>query len=91
MLCASGTAVIVDLSYMLDLESVGSFGPPFIPFNPNSLGAYGIGGQQTSAGRKIQDLSLLERSTNEGNEVKYMKFKRSKQILMLRLMYKLKF
>ena len=69
-MCASGTAVIVDLSYMLDLESVGNFGPPFIPFNPNSLGAYGIGGQQSSAGRKIQDLSLTDRPINEGNEVK---------------------
>ena len=55
---------------MLDLESVGNFGPPFIPFNPNSLGAYGIGGQQSSAGRKIQDLSLTDRPINEGSEVK---------------------
>ena len=69
VLCASGTAVIVDLSYMLDLESVGNFGPPFIPFNPNSLGAYGIGGQQAPTGRKGQDLSILERPANEGNEV----------------------
>ena len=84
VLCASGTAVIVDLSYMLDLESVGNFGPPFIPFNANSLGTYGIGGQQTSMGRKVQDLSISERSMNEGNEVKkseickntaYMKYK----------------
>ena len=74
VLCASGTAVIVDLSYMLDLESVGNFGPPFIPFNANSLGTYGIGGQQTSIGRKTQDLSISERATNEGNEVMIIKY-----------------
>ena len=74
VLCASGTAVIVDLSYMLDLESVGNFGPPFIPFNANSLGTYGIGGQQTSIGRKTQDLSISERATNEGNEVIIVKY-----------------
>ena len=73
VLCASGTAVIVDLGYMLDLESVGTFGPPFIPFNPNALGTYGIGSQQPSTtARKGQDPVVFERSISEGggNEVK---------------------
>ena len=69
VLCASGTAVIVDLSYMLDLESIGTFGPPFIPFNANTLGTYGIGSQPTTGGRKAQDPVLFERSISEGNEV----------------------
>jgi hypothetical protein len=30
-LCASGTAVVGNLTFMLDLESVGIFGPPFKP------------------------------------------------------------
>ena len=58
---------------MLDLESVGTFGPPFIPFNPNTLGNYGIGTQQPStSGRKGQDPVVFERSISEGgggNEV----------------------
>ena len=68
VLCASGTAVIVDLSYMLDLESVGTFGPPFIPCNANHLGAYGIGGQPP-AGRRPQDVIAYERSYSDGHEV----------------------
>ena len=68
VLCASGTAVIVDLSYMLDLESVGTFGPPFIPCNANHLGAYGIGGQPP-AGRRPQDVIAFERSYSDGHEV----------------------
>ena len=70
VLCASGTAVIVDLSYMLDLESVGTFGPPFIPFNANTLGTYGIGSQSTTA-KRSQDPVFFERSFSEGHEVTF--------------------
>ena len=53
---------------MLDLESVGTFGPPFIPCNANHLGAYGIGGQPP-AGRRPQDVIAFERSYSDGHEV----------------------
>ena len=37
ILCASGTAVVGNLSFMLDLEAVGIFGPPFKPNNAGNV------------------------------------------------------
>ena len=71
VLCASGTAVIVDLSYMLDLEAVGTFGPPFIPFSANAASIHGIG-TQPSSGKRYQEPAFVEKPLNDGHEVSFI-------------------
>lgn len=51
VLCAAGTAAQGNLSYMLDLESVGIYGPPFIP-NSGGGGASGSDAASSSSAPK---------------------------------------
>ena len=51
ILCASGTAVVGNLTFMMDLDSVGLFGPPF---KPNSS----VGRTKSDAGSYPIDTSL---------------------------------
>ena len=53
---------------MLDLEAVGTFGPPFIPFSANTTSIHSIG-NQPSSGKRYQEPAFVEKPLNDGHEV----------------------